>query len=142
MLHWQVRGESGSAFNLLSTPLLSLNADFRAVPPAFRAHDITETVLGSIHVALCAAAGEAPSTLEMDVDSGNITIRDWPAAIRVEEERFICDLRDMRCAPAPLHLALHTQGASTEMHTVIREPVAGALGSRPSCCPGAGWRRH
>lgn len=143
-----MRGESGASFNLLSTPLLSLNAEFRAVPPAFRGLDITETVLGSMHLSLCAAPGEAASTLEMDVDSGNITTHDWSAPMRAEEERYICDLREMRYASALSHLgalagALRAH-ALPSVHPLssIRNPLAGALGGWPGCCRGAGWRRR
>ena len=42
-LPYEVRGEARRTFNLLTTPELSLNAQFVKVPVQFRAEDITGT---------------------------------------------------------------------------------------------------
>ena len=101
---YEVRGEAGRNFNLFSSPTLSINAAFEAVPERFRALDITETVLGSLSLAVCSAADDA-MTLRFDVSSGNLTVRDRrdrgegasPPAASVLFERFECDLRLMSC---------------------------------------------
>ena len=51
---YEVKGDAGAAFNLLSSRRLSINAEFVGVPPRYRALDITETVLGATSIALCA----------------------------------------------------------------------------------------
>ena len=54
-----MRGEPWRYFNLLSAPGLSLNAQFLPVPPKFVVGPITDTVLGTLNLATCAAP---PST--------------------------------------------------------------------------------
>ena len=111
-LPYEVRGEAGWNFNLFSSWALSINAAFEAVPERFRALDITETVLGSLSLAVCSPGGAA--ALRFDVSSGNLTVRDRSgradvapspsaeaamarAAAGVVFERFECDLRLMSC---------------------------------------------
>jgi hypothetical protein len=83
-LAYEVRGEAHLAFNLLTSPRLSINAEFREVPRRFRAEDITDTVIGSVSIAACSVGG-GTLRLGIDVDSGNLTYgveppRDAPAA--------------------------------------------------------------
>ena len=108
---YEVRGEAGWNFNLFSSPTLSINAAFEGVPERFRALDITETVLGSLSLAVCSA--DDALALRFDVSSGNLTVRDSSkrghrsrqqsevamarAAASVVLERFECDLRLMSC---------------------------------------------
>ena len=62
----QVHGTPFKYFNLISTRRLSLNAQFLPVTEGFvgaegKLGDFTDTVLGTLHLALCAADGSGPS---------------------------------------------------------------------------------
>ena len=48
-----MRGEQWRYFNLLSAPRLSLNSQFLPVPEKFVVGPITDTVLGTLHLATC-----------------------------------------------------------------------------------------
>ena len=52
----KVRGDPWRYFNLLSAPRFSLNAQFLPVPDRFVHGKITDTVLGTLHLATCNAA--------------------------------------------------------------------------------------
>ena len=119
-LEFEVLGEVGAAFNLLSSPALSLNAEFIGVPRAFRgAHagdlsrTLTNTTLGSVHLAAC-AEGRAMG-LRLDVASGKLRCSlgggEGGAAFCAKaakaigmvltEERHACLLDRMRCGYYP-----------------------------------------
>ena len=115
-LPYEIKGEASRAFNLLTPPGLSLNAQFLSVPDGFRAEDITETVLGSVHVAACGLRGEQLS-VHFDVVSGNLSVSvdNDPAletpqralrsraalaaahGVKLVLERYVCDMRRMGC---------------------------------------------
>ena len=71
-LPYEVRGEPWKYFNLLSTPRLSLNAQFLPVPERFVHGKITDTVLGTLHLALCDAPRSRIVGATFDVFSGAI----------------------------------------------------------------------
>ena len=100
-----VRGEPGRVFNLFSSPLMSINAAFEEVEPAFRAEDITDTVLGTVSIAMCSSLG-GRGELHFDVASGNTSLLGGTGlAAEATLERHVCDLRSMACewvAAAPL----------------------------------------
>ena len=116
-----MRGAPGRAFNLLSTPALSVNAEFTGVPERFRAEDITDTVLGSIGLSYCSVRGGAVSVV-VDASTGNVTVSAAPPAAdaarraaaaaytgaKLFEERYVCDLRRMDCLWEPLEYARPT----------------------------------
>ena len=113
-----MRGAPGRAFNLLSTPALSVNAEFTGVPERFRAEDITDTVLGSVGLSYCSVRGGAVSVV-VDASTGNVTVSAAPPAAdaarraaaaaytgaKLFEERYVCDLRRMDCLWEPLEYA-------------------------------------
>ena len=72
-LPYEVKGEAEKVFNLLTTPSISLNAQFVSVPPQFRAEDITDVILGSVNIAACGPRGEKLS-VTFDVASGNVSV--------------------------------------------------------------------
>ena len=55
-----MRGEPWRYFNLISTPTLSLNAQFVPVPEGYVHGNITDTVLGTLHLTVCAEAEPPP----------------------------------------------------------------------------------
>ena len=81
-IKYEVLGEVNSSFNLLSSPRLSLNAQFIAVPPALRgaragnaSRELTNTTLSSIHLTACdGREGREGGSLriEFDVSSGGL----------------------------------------------------------------------
>ena len=116
-----MRGQPERAFNLLTAPHVSLNAEFIKVPKNFRAEDITDTVLGSVHVAAC-APDRVSLAVTFNVSTGNLTVealdkRGQPIevsatasrggrpakavaatyGVRLLMERYVCDLRRMAC---------------------------------------------
>ena len=115
-LPYEIKGEAHRMFNLFTSPGVSLNAHFLSVPDAFRAEDITETVLGSVHVLACGLRGEQLS-VHFDVATGNLSVsvsgdpgnetnpqpsrgRAAVAAalgVRLILERYVCDMRRMDC---------------------------------------------
>ena len=101
---YEVRGEPGLVFNLLSASAMSINAMFEAVPPKFQALDITDTVLGSVNLAVCATDISPLSkggfgSLHFDVGSGNLSLSGAP--IGAVFERLRCDLASMSCDWVP-----------------------------------------
>ena len=111
---YEVRGEPGSVFNLLSAGTMSINAMFEAVPPKFQALDITDTVLGSVDLAACATDlsplnDGGRGSLHFDVGSGNLSVSGAP--IGAVFERFQCDLTSMSCGWVPA-TADHVSGGS------------------------------
>lgn len=117
---YEVMGEPNQVFNLLSSPSVSVNARFEAVPSAFKGEDITDTVLGSVGVAVCDLQGGALQ-LHFDMATGNVSVanladqlplgsyadslmdrRSAGARLRAAGIRFVytwyeCDLRWMSC---------------------------------------------
>ena len=112
-LHYEVRGEAGRAFNIMSSPSVSVNAEFKQVLPGFEAEDITDTVMGDVEVATCGHFGAAK--LFMNASDGGLRLsfhpRPIPAAhaslsmekkmaasgVNLIDERYICNLRRMTC---------------------------------------------
>jgi len=104
---YEVRGDAGSFFNLLSAAALSVNAQFVRVPEQFRAEDVTDTVLGDVSLSMCAGGCEA--RVSLNVSTGAVRQNALPSAdgdaaacgLSVEEEAYVCDLRSMECAWRP-----------------------------------------
>ena len=124
-LPYEVRGEPWKYFNLLSTPALSLNAQFLPVPERFVHGKITDTVLGTLHLALCDAPRSRIVGATFDVFSGEIgcTVRspdETPgsseqapcdevlplAGATVTTEPGMCNLATMECGFVPPELNL------------------------------------
>ena len=120
-LPYEVRGEPWKYFNLLSTPRLSLNAQFLPVPERFVHGKITDTVLGTLHLALCDAPRSRIVGVTFDVFNGAIgcTVRspdEAPgsseqapcaevlplAGVAVTAEPSACNLATMECGYVPL----------------------------------------
>jgi hypothetical protein len=110
---YEVMGEAGHSFNLVSTPLFSVNADFQAVPANFRyaglpdnvgdpfnIRNLSDTVLGSMHVAVrlpdehvfglhvAVESGEKRCDADGRVVDCNLTL----AAVEFSEETMVCSL--------------------------------------------------
>ena len=132
-LDYEVKGGAGRVFNLVSSRSLSINAEFQAVPAGFRyvglphddnpsklnARQLTETTLGSVHVAMRSAnshtgvgssdsSERGPATIEIEVRSGRVqcTFEGAPAACSdalhqvsaaFSEEVRVCSLSTMAC---------------------------------------------
>ena len=118
---YEVRGEAGFVFNILSSPRLSINSLFDAVPPQFPTLAVGDTVLGDLGIALCGADGGAAVRLHLDVATGNLTLaheagssaEDALAAASevgavVRLERFLCDLKQMNCSWVDVAFTLDT----------------------------------
>ena len=95
---YEVRGDAGSVFNLVSSPRLSINALFMSVPPQFPVRPsqtshpcqscaprptcmprvqtmaVGDTVLGDLGIALCGPEGGAAVHLHLDVATGNLSL--------------------------------------------------------------------
>ena len=120
---YEVRGTAGVVFNLVSAAELSINARFVGVPEAFKAEDITETVLGDVGIALCDERSAlrtltftADGRLELD---GAVVLgaRGDAEGFALELTRLVCDLGKMACGwrvhdGAPLRLPLFDGGHS------------------------------
>jgi len=116
-LPYEVKGEAASVFNIVSSPTISVNAEFLQVPPEFQGEDITETVMGSVEVAFCSRLGA--THLRFNVTDGNLSTtlvdpilnargrsRTVPeimasAGLKLIEERYVCTLRRMACTWEP-----------------------------------------
>ena len=125
---YEVRGEDGVVFSLVSTEHLSINSRIAAVPHRFRAADITETALGDVGVALCEGGRLTAFTLAAD---GRLTfVANGGASYAMEHERLTCDLSTMRCntcqpvSDTPLQLPLFDGGHSrVKLHTAVADIV-------------------
>ena len=120
---YEVQGTAGAVFNLVSAAELSINARFVGVPEAFKAEDITETVLGDVGIALCDGRSAlrtltftADGRLELD---GGVVLgaRGDAEGFMLELTRLVCDLSEMACGwrvhdGAPLRLPLFDGGHS------------------------------
>jgi len=117
---YEVKGEAGHSFNLVTSPSLSVNAEFQAVPPGFQyiglpddegtplnARNLTETVLGDMHVVICTHHGDKVGLL-LNMSSGahrcdvNGRLADCnsilpSASVEVNGQVVVCDLEDMVC---------------------------------------------
>ena len=127
-LQYEVRGTPGAVFNVLSTPVLSINGQFLAVPPRFKGVDITDTVLGAVGVALCdsnAAVGAltfaTDGALSLVAADGSISAHTVSggggAGWSLRHSRLVCDLKAMSCSwrphdGAPLRLPEYDGGHS------------------------------
>ena len=69
-LAYHVLGEPWKYFNVVSSPTISLNAQFLPVKPGFAHGKITDTVLGTLHLAVCDAATGRTLGVLFDVFSG------------------------------------------------------------------------
>ena len=149
-LPYEVRGEPWKYFNLLSTPRLSLNAQFLPVPERFVHGKITDTVLGTLHLALCDAPRSRIVGVTFDVFNGAIgcTVRspdEAPgsseqtpcanvlplAGVAVTEEPSMCNMATGLCGFVPPELNLTafmaTNPALVRVHMVrYNVSVAGA----------------
>ena len=113
-----MRGEPWRYFNLVSAPHLSLNAQFLPVPDRFVHGQITDTVLGTLHLATCNATTRHTLGVLFDVFDGTLkcTLRTTPggakesvpcanelaaAGVTVRREVSGCKLSTMECALAP-----------------------------------------
>ena len=65
-----MRGEPWRNFNLVSAPCLSINAQFLPVPDRFVHGKITDTVLGTLHIATCNASSGRTVGVLFDVFDG------------------------------------------------------------------------
>ena len=65
-----MRGEPWRNFNLVSAPRLSINAQFLPVPDRFVHGKITDTVLGTLHIATCNASSGRTVGVLFDVFDG------------------------------------------------------------------------
>jgi len=102
---YEIRGAAGHHYNLISSPQLSVNANFIAVPEKFQDADFGDTLLGNLGVVLC-AHGRAQQ-LEFDIQSGRlINLHDNRKSTLDEVsnsgrhfvyERYMCDLERMAC---------------------------------------------
>ena len=126
---YEVRGEPWKYFNLLTTPTLSLNAQFLPVPERFVHGKITDTVLGTLHLALCDAPRNRIVGVTFDVFDGamSCTIRTRSpdeklgsseqapcaevlplAGATVATEPGMCNMATMECGFVPPELNLTT----------------------------------
>ena len=76
---YEVRGEAGRAFNIVTSPSVSVNAEFQQVLPGFEAEDITDTVMGDVNVATCGHFGTAK--LFMNASDGGLRLSFHPHPI-------------------------------------------------------------
>eukprot|EP00964_Phaeocystis_antarctica_P149455 scaffold116599_cov64-Phaeocystis_antarctica.AAC.3 len=92
---YEVRGEDGVVFNVVSVEHLSINSRFAAVPHRFCAEDITETAIGDVGVAFCEGGRLTAFTLAAD---GRLSfVSNGGASYTMEHERLVCDLSTMAC---------------------------------------------
>ena len=97
---YEVRGAPGIVYNLVSTAEISINAQFLGVPDAFKAEDITDTVLGDIGIALCdERRGLRMLTFSTD---GRLALDGVDASgvvdgFELEHTHLACDLEKMAC---------------------------------------------
>ena len=112
-LQYEVQGEAGRAFNIVSSPSVSVNAEFIQVLPGFEGEDITDTVMGDVEVATCGNFGTAK--LFMNASDGGLRLSFHPhpipaahaslsmekqmaaSGVKLIDERYICNLRRMTC---------------------------------------------
>ena len=116
-LPYEVRGEPWRYFNLISAPRLSLNAQFLPVPEGYVHGTITDTVLGTLHLAVCEPDNGRVTGMLFDVFSGEVRCTRSPpqdadghtlptpcveattaAGVTMSEEVAVCFLSSMRCA--------------------------------------------
>lgn len=121
---YEIRGEPGRAYNLLSSAALSTNAEFIAIPPRFFTEGMTDTVLGTVTIGVCdVSSGQALHT-RFGVANGHLSVpspgRDTgPMPVL---ESWVCNLRSLRCKwrreagnGAP-HLSGQEEGGEVDMH--------------------------
>jgi len=107
---YEVRGEPWRNFNLVSAPRLSINAQFLPVPDRFVHGKITDTVLGTLHIATCNASSGRTVGVLFDVFDGVLkcTLRGpleqvpcaaalAAAGVTVRREVSGCRLATMEC---------------------------------------------
>ena len=98
---YEVRGEPGLVFNLVSSSEVSINAEFRRVPDELRVADITETTLGSVEAAFGGACGD--TRMRIDIDNGAVALEaqgrraNGIGCAELVHERYLCDLRTLGC---------------------------------------------
>lgn len=115
---YEVRGEPFRYFNLVSAPHLSVVAQFLPVPDRFVHGKITDTVLGTLHIATCNATTRHTLGILFDVFDGTFkcTLRTTPgsistpvpcaaelaaAGVTVQRELSGCRLSTMECGLNP-----------------------------------------
>ena len=116
---YEVRGEAGVSFNIISSPRLSVNAGFATVPSTFPTLAVGDTVMADLGIALCGADGGQALQLHIDSATGDISLANetidgdglsghgrplasvWQAALAtgalLSVERFVCHLEHMNC---------------------------------------------
>ena len=117
---YEVRGEAGVTFNVVSSPRLSVNAGFAIVPSTFPTLAVGDTVMADLGIALCGADGGHALQLHIDSVTGDISLANettdddglsgrgrslagvWQAALEMgallSVERFVCHLEHMNCS--------------------------------------------
>jgi len=117
---YEVRGEAGVTFNVVSSPRLSVNAGFAIVPSTFPTLAVGDTVMADLGIALCGADGGHALQLHIDAVTGDISLANettdddglsgrgrslagvWQAALEMgallSVERFVCHLEHMNCS--------------------------------------------
>ena len=147
----KVRGEPWRYFNLVSAPRLSLNAQFLPVPDRFVHGQITDTVLGTLHLAMCNAATRHTLGVLFDVFDGTLqcTLRTTPgslstpvpcdaelaaAGVTVRRELSGCRLSTMECGinPEEQIAAIEADDASFVRVHLERLNISLASGARLS----------
>ena len=125
-LAYEVKGEAGRAFNIISSPSVSVNAEFQQVLPGLGRADVAETVMGNVEMAVCGHFGVAK--LLLNASDGGLRLSFHPGPIptglaslstekimaavgvKLVEERYTCNLKRMACEWTPsneLPLTLH-----------------------------------
>ena len=110
---YEIKGEAGRAYNIVSSPSVSVNAEFQQVLPGFEGEVITATVMGNVEVATCGHFGTAKLFMSVSDGRMNLTFHPGPtpatlaslstekamaaSGVKIVEERYICNLRRMTC---------------------------------------------
>ena len=153
-------GEPLRYFSLVSAPCVSLNAQFLPVPDRFVHGKITDTVLGTLHLATCNAANRHTLGVLFDVFDGELkcTLRTTPdslatpvpceaalaaAGVTVRREMSGCRLSTMECginpeeqiaaieAEDPSFVRVHLERFNISLATGARLSIVRDLVERP-----------
>jgi len=139
---YEVRGEAGVSFNVVSSPRLSVNAGFAMVPSTFPTLAVGDTVMADLGIALCGADGGHALQLHIDSVTGDISLANettdddglsgrgrslagvWQAALEMgallSVERFVCHLEHMNCSwNDVVHAHAHGGGGGSGAATAV-----------------------
>ncbi|KAL1518736.1 hypothetical protein AB1Y20_003021 [Prymnesium parvum] len=130
---YRVDGQAGRAFNLVSSPCLSVNSEVQEVPPRFQYPrlGLTSTVFGSMHVSM--GCRNSTERIGSDLSSNNSQLARVDARFDVLSGAILCRMpsnghREVSCDTVPgLQVAEYYRECNLENMTCDWFPVSAKL---------------